>query len=765
MMKRSVGCVIVLVSALTNVAHPSSPKDAPVSRMDTYIDSLMSRMTLREKIGQLNLVPPGGEFATGEEVKSNIWELCRKGELGAVLNLADARRIRNAQKFAVEETRLGIPLFFGIDVIHGFRTIYPIPLAQACSWDMKGIEQCARYAAEEVSSEGVNWTFSPMVDVSLDARWGRIMEGSGEDPFLGSRIAEAMVRGYQGDMSKADNIMACVKHYALYGASEAGRDYNTVDMSRLRMYNQYFPPYKAAVKAGAMSVMTSFNIVDGEHATANRWLLDDVLRNQFGFGGFVVTDYGSIGEMTNHGFGDLKNNSARALKAGTDLDMCSLGFINTLEQSVSDGLVSEADIDKACRRILEAKFRMGLFDDPYKYCSKSPEEVDSIIFNRRFRDLSRKMAAETFVLLKNEQVSGKPLLPLGRTGRIALIGPLADARENLTGSWIWPLPEHCKYKSLREAMEENLKGKAKLLYAQGCNLCSDPQLQNDVQASYIPRGDNDIMNQEALRIARQADIIVCAMGEGKDFTGEDHSMVNISMPDTQLDLLKKLKETGKPIILINFSGRPTVMNWEKENIPAILNVWFPGTEGADAICDVIFGDKSPCGRLTVSMPQHVGQEPLYYNQLPTGRPVGEGADKFVLWKSNYLDVRNDALFPFGYGLSYTTYDYGEMTVDTDKDDVIVSVDVTNSGDCDGYEVVQCYIRDIACRYSRPVKELKGFERVFLKKGETKRVSIRLSKEDLSFYDSEGNLIFEPGEFDIMIGANSRDLQSQRILME
>lgn len=373
--------------------------DSGNKKMDAFINDLMGRMTLREKIGQLNLVPPGGEFATGEEVKSNIWELCRKGELGAVLNLADAQRVRNMQKVAVEESRLGIPLFFGIDVIHGFRTIYPIPLAQACSWDMNTIEQCARFAAEEVSSEGVNWTFSPMVDVSLDARWGRIMEGSGEDPFLGSRIAEAMVRGYQGDMSKPGNIMACVKHYALYGASEAGRDYNTVDMSHLRMYNQYFPPYKAAVKAGAMSVMTSFNIVDGEHATANRWLLDDVLRNQFGFNGFIVTDYGSIGEMTNHGFGDLKNNSAKALKAGTDLDMCSLGYLNTLEQAVADGLVAESDIDKACRRILEAKYRLGLFDNPYKYCSKSPEEVNKIIFNRKYRDLSRKMTAETFVLL------------------------------------------------------------------------------------------------------------------------------------------------------------------------------------------------------------------------------------------------------------------------------------------------------------------------------------------------------------------------------
>lgn len=750
---------------LSIAAHPSVSRDAQCSRMDTYIDSLMSRMTLREKIGQLNLVPPGGEFATGQDVKANIWNLCRNGELGAVLNLADAKRVRNLQRVAVEETRLGIPLFFGIDVIHGFRTIYPIPLAQSCSWDLNMIEKCAHYAAREVSNEGINWTFSPMVDICTDARWGRIMEGNGEDPYLGSRIAEAMVRGYQGDMSSPDNIMACVKHYALYGASEAGRDYNTVDMSHLRMYNQYFPPYKAAVKAGAMSVMTSFNVVDGEHATANRWLLDDVLRKQFGFNGFVVTDYGSIGEMSNHGFGDLKHNSALSLYAGTDLDMCSLGFLNTLEQAVSEGLVAEGDINKACRRILEAKYRLGLFEDPYKYCSKTPEEVKQDIFNDEYREQSRKMAAETFVLLKNDTCSGTPLLPLRREGKIALIGPLADARENLTGSWIWPVPEDCKYQSLREAMENAVRGRARILYAQGCNLCSDPQLQEDVQASYIPRGDNDKLNEEALKIAREADVIVCAMGEGKDFSGEDHSMVNISMPDTQMDLLKKLSETGKPIVLLNFSGRPTVMNWEQENIPAIMNVWFPGTEGGAAICDVLFGDKNPCGRLTVSMLQHVGQLPLYYNALPTGRPVGEGADKFVLWKSNYLDVRNDPLYPFGYGLSYTSFDYGEMAVDTDKDSVIVSVDVTNCGDHDGYEVVQCYIHDIACRYSRPVKELKGFERVFLKKGETRKVNIRLSKEDLSFYDSEGNLIFEPGEFDIMIGANSRDLQSKRILMK
>ena len=745
---------LFLTLALAGLALCGSARD---KKMDAYVGRLLSKMTLTEKIGQLNLLP-GGDVTTGEAMNTELGGLIARGELGAVLNTVGRDKIRAMQKIAVEQTRMGIPLLVGLDVIHGYQTIYPIPLAQACSWDLEGIEQGARIAAEEATSDGIDWTYSPMVDIALDARWGRIAEGSGEDPYLGSLIAQAMVRGYQGDFSSRHNLLACLKHYALYGAVEAGRDYNTVDMSHLRMFNQYFPPYKAAVEAGVGSVMTSFNLVDGEHATANKWLLSDVLRRQWGFEGFIVTDYGSISEMTSHGFGDLKHNSLLAMQAGTDMDMCANGYHSQLESLVKEGKVSRKAIDEACRRVLEAKYRLGLFDDPYRHCNMDDEEQSKHLFTSEHRKAARDFTAETFVLLKNEG----QLLPLKKDARIALIGPNADTTDGMLGTWCVSRPKSDAYPSLRKAMEEAIEGEGKVFYAQGCNIAPYGRMRKAGSSWYIPEVDGEKAHREAMEAAAKADVIVCAMGEGADYSGESHSRVTLDMPETQKALLKDLAMTGKPIVLLNFAGRPTEMSWEKEHIPAIMNVWFGGTEMGSALCDVLFGDKVPCGHLTTSLPQHVGQEPLYYNHLNTGRPAKDDDPSFRNYSSNYFEVSNGPAWPFGFGLSYTTFKYGPMTIEQNGRTLKATVEVTNTGDYDGTEVVQCYIRDIACRYSRPVKELKGFERVTLRKGETKAVTITLTQESLSYYDNNGTLVFEPGEFDIMMGTNSQQVQTKRV---
>ena len=732
----------------------------PIKPMKEFVDELMAKMTLQEKIGQLNL-QVAGDIVTGGAVNTDVGQKIAAGQMGGVFNLKGADKIRELQEVAVNHSRLGIPLIVGMDVIHGYETIFPIPLALSCSWDLEAVEQSARIAAREASADGINWTYSPMVDICVDARWGRTAESNGEDPYLGSRIAEAMVRGYQGDYSRVDNIMACVKHFALYGASEAGRDYNTVDMSRVRMYNQYLPPYKAAAQAGAGSFMSSFNIVDGVPATANRWLLNDVLRNQWKYDGFVVTDYGSIGEMLSHGVGeDLQRASAQALHAGTDMDMCTEGFLKTLEQSYNDGLVSMDDIDLACRRVLEAKYKRGLFQNPYRFCDARRHAKD--VFTAENREVARSIAAETFVLLKNKD----SLLPLHKQGKIALIGPLADTRSNLCGTWCVAFTPD-RYSTLKEGFERALAGKAQLLYAQGSNICRDEAEQVAGEfGKTIPRGDDAQLKAEALAVARQADVIVCAMGETADMSGESSSRSKLEIPDVQRELLAELVTLGKPVVLLNFSGRATVLTWEQQHVDAIMNVWFGGSEAADAIADVVFGDKVPSGKLTVTMPQSVGQVPIYYNHLNTGRPVPEGADHYFKYQSNYLDVRNDPLYPFGYGLSYTTFKYGDVRLSSNEmtrnGTVEAKVTVTNTGNRDADEVVQLYIRDVQASISRPVKELKGFQRIHLKAGESREVTFTVTRRELSFYDAEGREIIEPGEFHVMTGPNSRDV-SQAVL--
>lgn len=748
---------LILAGASLQAIVPATPSEK--AKMDKFISELMAKMTLEEKLGQLNL-PPSDDIVTGQTINSNIGAAVARGEVGGTFNIKGAQKIHELQKVAVEKSRLGIPLLIGMDVIHGYETVFPIPLALSCTWDIAGIENSARIAANEMSAGGICWTFSPMVDISHDPRWGRMSEGSGEDPYLGSVIAEAMVRGYQGkDLSAKDNVMACTKHFALYGASEAGRDYNTVDMSRYRMYNEYFPPYKAAVDAGTGSVMSSFNLVDGIPATENKWLLTDVLRDQWNFGGFVVTDYGSIGEIVVHGLESLPEASVRSLKAGTDMDMCAFGFIGTLKKSLEEGKITMAEIDTAVRRILEAKYKLGLFENPYKYNDVKREKKD--IYTPEHRAEARRLATESFVLLKNEN----NLLPIEKKGKIALIGPMGDSRKNMAGTWS-VAAVHDNYKSLKEGLEDALKGKAELLYAKGSNLYADPKLEaactvfgHDMRD---PRSEEELL-AEALKVADEADVILAAIGEASESAGESSSRTELTLPDTQQRLLETLLATGKPVVMLNFSGRPTVLTWEAEHVPAILNVWFGGSEAADAIADVVFGDVSPSGKLTASMPYNVGQIPVYYNHFNTGRPKIENNPDFQKYRSNYIDAPNEPLYPFGYGLSYTTFDYNNFTLDSNEmtadGKIKASVNVTNTGNREGREIVQLYIRDIQGSVARPIKELKHFESVTLAPGETKTIEFTVTPDDLKFYNYNLDFVAEPGEFQIMVGPDSRNLQS------
>ena len=753
--------------------------------MNRFIDALMKRMTVDEKIGQLNL-PVTGDITTGQAKSSDIAGRIKRGEVGGLFNLKGVEKIRDVQKLAVENSRLGIPLLFGMDVIHGYETIFPIPLGLSCTWDMKAIEESARIAAIDASADGISWTFSPMVDISRDPRWGRVSEGSGEDPFLGSLIARAMIQGYQGEkladqLKRNDEIMACVKHFALYGAAEGGRDYNTVDMSRQRMYNEYFPPFEAAIEAGVGSVMASFNEVDGIPATANKWLMSDVLRGQWGFNGFVVTDYTGISEMTDHGIGDLQTVSARAINAGVDMDMVSDGFVGTLKKSIQEGKVSMMTLNTACRRILEAKYKLGLFDDPYKYCD--PKRPARDIFTRAHRDAARRIASESFVLLKNDNQT----LPLKPTGTIAVIGPLADTRSNMPGTWSVAAVLD-RSPSLIEGLREMVGrmdemplnqpnepwyiplmengANINLLYAKGSNLISDAAYEERAtmfgrSLNRDNRTDAELL-KEALETANKADVIVAALGESSEMSGESSSRTDLNLPDVQQTLLKELVATGKPVVLVLFTGRPLILNWEQDNVPAILNVWFGGSEAAYAIGDVLFGRVNPSGKLTMSFPQNVGQIPLYYAHKNTGRPLHDGK-WFEKFRSNYLDVTNEPLYPFGFGLSYTTFAYSDISLSQSSMDmqgmITASVDVSNTGLLPGGEVVQLYIRDLVGSTTRPVKELKGFERIYLQPGQTRTVTFKIAPEMLKFYDYDLQYVIEPGDFQVMIGSNSRDVKT------
>ena len=754
-MKKTTTLLILLALCSTMLMSFTSANPAGKDpKMKTFIDNLMKKMTLEEKLGQLNL-PASGDIITGAGSNNNIAEKIKEGKVGGLFNIKSAEKIRAVQQIAVEQSRLKIPLIFGMDVIHGYQTVFPIPLGMSCSWDMTLIEKSARIAAQEASADGICWTFSPMVDIARDPRWGRVSEGSGEDTYLGSKIAQSMVKGYQGDdLRKNNTILACVKHFALYGAAEAGRDYNTTDMSHIRMYNEYLPPYKAALDAGAGSIMASFNEIDGIPATGNKWLLTNLLRKEWGFNGFVVTDYTGIAEMTPHGMGDLKAVSALALNAGVDMDMVSDGLLTTIEASLKEGKVTQQKIDEACRRILEAKYKLGLFEDPYRYCDINRAKAE--VFTPENRQAAREIAAQTFVLLKNDNQT----LPLQNKKTIALVGPLADNRENMPGTWS-VAGDFAKSVSLLDGLKNVLGNEANILYAMGTNVVSDPKLDARISIFGKPtkwdsRSQKEMI-AEAVAAAQKADVVVAAVGESSEMSGEASSRSDISLPENQKELLEALLATGKPVVMVLFTGRPLTINWEKANIPAILNVWFAGSEAGNAIADVLLGKVNPSGKLSSTFPQNVGQIPLYYNHKNTGRPLDEGK-WFSKFRSNYLDVSNDPLFPFGFGLSYTTFDYKNLKLSdsnlTATGKLKVSVDLTNTGNYDGAEVVQLYIRDMVGSVTRPVKELKGFQKVFLKKGETRTVEFTLTEKDLRFYNSDLKFVSEPGDFKVFVGTNS-----------
>ena len=746
--------MLLFFGMFSSVAQKNK-KQIIIAPKEIFVTELLAKMTLEEKIGQLNL-PTSGDITTGQANSSNVAKNIEQGIVGGLFNIKSVQKIKEVQKIAVEKSRLKIPLLFGMDVIHGYETTFPIPLGLSCTWDMNLIKRSAQIAAQEASADGINWTFSPMVDISRDPRWGRVSEGSGEDPYLGSQIAIAMVQGYQGeDLSKNNTILSCVKHFALYGAPEAGRDYNTVDMSRIKMYNDYFPPYKAAVDAGVGSVMASFNEIDGIPATGNKWLLTDVLRNQWNFKGFVVTDYTGINEMTEHGMGDLQTVSALALNAGVEMDMVGEGLLLTLKKSLKEGKVTIEQIDNAVRLILNAKYDLGLFHDPYKYCDTNRAKTE--IFTTANRSEARKIAAQSLVLLKNEN----QLLPLKKSGTIAVIGPLADAKENMAGTWSVATKQENSI-SLIAGINAVVGSTAKVLYAKGSNLDYDFAFEEKAtmfgKTLHRDNRTKEELLSEALKIANQSDVIVAALGESAEMSGESSSRTNLEIPQAQKDLLKELLKTGKPVVLVLFNGRPLVLTSENATVPAILNTWFAGSEAGYAIADVLFGNENPSGKLTATFPRSVGQVPIYYSVKNTGRPLGNKEGVFEKFKSNYLDERNEPLFPFGFGLSYTTFEYSNLTVSTTKfnfnEKVKVSIDITNTGNYDGKEVVQLYTRDLVGSVTRPIKELKGFQKIFIKKGEKQTVTFEISAEDLKFYNADLQFVAEPGEFEIFIGTNS-----------
>ncbi|GAA4495599.1 beta-glucosidase BglX [Hymenobacter ginsengisoli] len=738
---------------------PLPAATTPADNMQQFVASLMQKMTLEEKIGQLNLVSVGFDV-TGPVVSKDVDANIKKGLVGGVLNTYTPVAARKLQALAIKESRLHIPLILGYDVIHGHRTIFPIPLGLAASWDLDAMERSARIAAEESSADGINWVYSPMVDIARDPRWGRVAEGAGEDPYLGSRIAEAMVHGYQGptnDLTRPENVMACLKHFALYGAAEAGRDYNTTDMSRQRMYNEYLPPYKAAVAAGVGSVMSSFNDINGIPASANKWLLTDLLRNQWGFTGFVATDYTAINEMEAHGMGDEKKVSELALKAGVDMDMVGEVFLKQLATNLKEGTVSQADIDQACRRVLEAKYKLGLFQDPYRGVTEARAKATMMkpAFLADARDITRR----TLVLLKNEGQT----LPLKNTLNIAVVGPLADRSRDMIGNWSGA-GDGKQAISILQGIKNVGGAGVRVTYAQGCNVTDDDQLikrlnEHGGELKTDPRPAETTI-AEAVQAAQGADVVVAVVGESQGMTGEAASRADIGLPGRQLDLLKALKATGKRLVVVLVNGRPLTLPWESQNADAILETWFGGTQAGNAVADALFGVYNPSGKLTMTFPQSVGQVPIYYNHKNTGRPyAGVLLDKY---KSRYLDVPNDPLYPFGFGLSYTTFTYSKPTVSQASlrpgEGLNVTVTVQNTGQYDGAEVAQLYLRDMVGSSTRPVKELKGFQKIILKKGESRQLTFHLAADDLKLYNDDLKFVAEPGEFQVMVGGNSRDVQ-------
>lgn len=729
--------ILYLIAILCCVGCMSS-KDAT----DKRIDELMSRMTLTEKIAQMNELS-GHERPTGTLVQTSpLAERVRRGEVGVVLNVTGVEETRELQRIAVEETRLGIPLIFALDVIHGYRTITPIPLAENCTWNPKLVRASARMSATETSAAGIQWDYAPMADVSRDPRWGRVMEGSSEDPLLLSIMTQERVRGFQGDnLADTNTVAACAKHFVAYGAVEAGREYNTVDVSDQRLRELYFPPFKAAVDAGVRTVMHSFNDVAGVPSNGNRELVEGILRNEWGFDGVTTSDWASVLHLVFHGVAEDKKAAATlAVQSGCDLDLEGNCYYPYLEEAVREGTISEKDIDKAVRRVLRLKADLGLFDDPYRYCNEEREK--NVLLCAEHRTLARQIARESIVLLENRNA----VLPLSDKVRsIALVGPLADSQADMLGAW-HAFGEAEDAVSIRQGIA-NVAPDVKINYAKGCEV----------------EGNDRKGFAEALNAARRSDVVVACLGESFSMTGERRSFTKIGLPGVQQDLLKELLATGKPVVLLLSNGRPLTLEWEKENVPAIVETWFLGVEAGNAIADVLFGHYNPSGKIVMSFPRNVGQIPVYYNYRSTGTPYHPDNDWKKRQGTQYRDIPNEALYPFGYGLSYTNFEYGDVQLDKDSmgidGSIIATVKVTNSGKYDGEDVVQLYIQDKVARITRPVKELKGFRKINLKKGESQDVSFRITSSELEYILSDGSYACDPGEFEVFIGSSSADTHS------
>lgn len=717
---------------------------AKEDRTEQRVDSVLRLMTLSEKIGQMNQVS-SKEDPTGQLTEcSNEEELIRSGQVGSMLNVVGVERTRHLQEIAVNDTRLHIPLIFALDVVHGYKTISPVPLAESCSWDMDLIEKSARVAAEEATASGIQWTFAPMVDIARDPRWGRVMEGSGEDPYLGSAIAKARVRGFQGtDLSAYNTMAACAKHFVGYGAAEGGRDYNTVDISKQRLRELYLPPFSAAADAGVATFMNSFNEVMGVPATGSTYLVRDILKGEWNFPGVVVSDWGSVAELIPHGVAEDKCDAAQlAVTAGCDMDMEGYCYVSSLEKLVLEGVVSESLIDDAVRRILRLKFDLGLFDDPYRYCDAEREKAE--ILSAEHRKVVREMACKSIVLLENRE----GILPLdNRCKNIGIVGPLADNPDDMLGSWCARGDGKDAIGILQGIKQAVGKG-VRIRYAKGCEI----------------EGDDRSGFSEAVQVAENSDVVIVCVGENRFMSGEAASRTRLTLPGVQRELLKAIKETGKPIVLLLSNGRPLVLDWEKENIGTIVECWQLGSEAGNAIADVLFGKYNPSGKLTMSFPYNEGQIPVYYNAKSTGRPYVPN----VRYVTRYLDCPNVSLYSFGYGLSYTRFEYGELKLDKDTmfpgEKLRIDVSVANVGNYDGEETVQLYIRDVCSKITRPEKELKGFKKVFLKKGERTDISFELSLADLEYVLADGSRESDPGLFEVFVGGNPDDVKKAEFIL-
>lgn len=736
--------ISLLLSLLIFVSCSNKKNSTQLNKNDQRIDSLLALMTIHEKVGQLNVIGYGGNFINpkGEEIDVN--KAIAEGLIGGLQNIRGVDFLTKLQKIAVEESRLGIPLMFPADIIHGTEVVFPIPLALASSWDLDAIKKSARIAAIEATALGINLTYSPMADISRDPRWGRVMEGAGEDTYLTCKVTEAMVKGYQGnDLSDPTTYGACVKHFAAYGAAESGRDYNTVDMSWQRLRNYYLPSYKAAFDAGCVSTMVAFNDINGVPSSCNNYLLRDILRHEWGFEGFVIGDYTSVGELVNHGVAsDLKQAGELAINAGLDIDMASMAILKHVPELVEQGKVSVKVVDEAVRNVLRVKYALGIMDNPYLYLDKEREQ--NSVFKPEYLQLARQLAQKSVVLLKNEipEGTGGKILPLSKSiKKLALIGPFADDNKTPKGEWAFGGNHYNSIVSLLDGFINKLGDNTQILYAKGCDATGEKT--------------NEIA--QAVSIAKKAEVVVVALGEPLSMIGESNSRTQLNIPGKQMDLLKALNKTGKPIVVLLFSGRPLLLDWVDENIPGIIQVWHLGHESGNAIADVVFGDVNPSGKLTMSFPYNVGQIPVYYNNKTTGRPF----KKDYRWCTRYIDSPNEALYPFGYGLSYSTFKYSEIHLNQnefkDGQKINATVKVKNKGPFDGAEIVQLYIQDLQGSVTRPVKELKAFERLELKNGEEKEVSFTISVDDLKFYNNDLDFVAEPGEFKLYIGTNSVEL--------